>query len=469
MSPRHKPVGHLIDGPLEEVVGDWLFHTTTAHRGRAGDIAKSETLIPGTSEGFVSLSSKPQMEFGNVVLVFRKRSVSSRLMRVQYTENWMMAYPEHAEYVANDESNWGDDVVRWVAAGKPRTGWFVGLHPAIEKQEIIGLDRRWKFYVDDFKKMSSEAEWITRNAGQRFPFAKGELAAVLCNNGCHPSDIAGIRKSFKKLLPPHYVQPFDIGMKLIRSGEPLDPEEVDPPRGAVFQTQPSHRLKQALAASSPVMSNLDERAGQWLFHTTSAQSVTKIVKEKRVSGRPYASFSLQPVLPFNTNGPGIAGADAVLVFKWNAGMERQLSPVEYTFEWAKDNPERAAYVVGFDLEGQTMQFTIDRQADDMARAEGITKDDEDDYYDFVNDSGVRAEAAALALTPMLKGNKSEREWISDDEFEDAVKFKIDDLDRILVRFPNQLAKIRRELKGVFPPERIVSLSQQRQRETSRSV
>jgi hypothetical protein len=205
-----------------------------------------------------------------------------------------------------------------------------------------------------------------------------------------------------------------------------------------------------------VVANLDERAGQWLFHTTDVRVVTKIVKEKRVSGRPFASFSLQPVLPFNTSGGGIAGADAVLVFKWNANMERQLSPVEYTFDWAKENPERAAYIAGWDLSSATMQDAIDGWVREMASAEDIEYDTED-YHDFAADSDVRAEAAAMTLETMLKANKSEREWISDDQFEDAVKFKIEDLDRILVRFPKQLEKLRRDLRGVFPRERIIAL------------
>jgi hypothetical protein len=183
--------------PLEEVYGDWLFHTTGMRRGIDSliEIAKSQELRP--EEGYVSFSEAgPRTFMGEFVLVFRKRTIAPQLTKVQYTEAWARANPGKASYVTGNWRGRDEDFEEW-------------LHDV----------------VSSFHDLNHEREWISKTRNTRFPFSSGALVAVLCRDGY---EVRKVRKIMADLLPPQYVLPFRQGIKLIRDRQAIAPL----PRGA---------------------------------------------------------------------------------------------------------------------------------------------------------------------------------------------------------------------------------------------
>ena len=208
---------------LHERQSDWLFHTSTL--SFLPRIARDQELHPRAQfEGggaFVSLSASPMVgAFGDTVLVFRKRSVAARLLKVQYTKNFIKQYPKHTKYVTNLP---------------PVDDYFGKKYTDRDQWEIL-KDR-------DF-----EEEWITRKEGATFPFGEGELVAVLCGDSCSPTKINRIRKWFAHLLPPHYVTTEKIGMELIRTGKPVLRKGADPTRADILKMKPAGGIRKLVAS-----------------------------------------------------------------------------------------------------------------------------------------------------------------------------------------------------------------------------
>lgn len=210
---------------------------------------------------------------------------------------------------------------------------------------------------------------------------------------------------------------------------------------------------------------LDERRGEWFFHVTKFKHLRAILRERRITGNAYASFSKHPVLPFTPHGGGISGKDVVLVFKVNGNTIAQLEEVEYTESWVEGNLDQAAYIAGFgNLEGfhETSMFRF--EVSNIARQYAFEHDIEagsDDWYDLLEDDEIREYAAVSLLSAIVKEQQGEREWISEDTYEAAFKFSRADLDRILVVRPSRLAEVKRLVDGLYPAAEVMLLKRRR--------
>ena len=170
-------------------------------------------------------------------------------------------------------------------------------------------------------------------------------------------------------------------------GESITPEHrlAD---GAPIKTGGWLKLKQVKVPLNSVRKDvgesLDERRGDWLFHTTSAESARKILKDKEIRGYPFVSLSSTATW---------LGA-VVFVFSKTRLRDRFME-VDYTHAWAEEHPAQASYIAGMP--------SIEYGSDKLSRESTIYK---------------------------FGGHRSEKEWVSrtDDEF----KLRPGDIDRILL-------------------------------------
>jgi len=285
---------------LNEVQDDWLFHTTHIHLGRA--IANSRKLFPGRGASahaknrFVSLSERPAPSFGKMILVFRKRSIKNRLIKIDYTRDWFIKHPDHADYVGGTQPPDREDVVdRLMSQASGDVRFYTGkirrvremkevregrltrakstgqknlartlrrllkkdgeriretekkLADATRMQKGV-TDKDIDAYIKDkiqdgfeeFYDYKVEREWIVKKRDTEMPFRKGELVAVLCHN-CpdNSTKVRDLRQDFEELLPPRYVVGHKTGMKRIRHRaqlEPLAPGHRDPTPSELLKT-----------------------------------------------------------------------------------------------------------------------------------------------------------------------------------------------------------------------------------------
>jgi len=155
--------------------------------------------------------------------------------------------------------------------------------------------------------------------------------------------------------------------------------------------------------------------------------------------------------------------DAVLVFRKRA-IESQLEEVEYTKEWAQDDPDAAVYVSG--ERASWVEAQVEEKVREMAAADGV--EDEDDLEEWLWDEQTRNEAKAEIIFPYFHAQRGEREWLFKYDVEEGsvlgLKFKPKDLDRVLVANPKRVPEARRILKDIVAPENVMALSQRRLRE-----
>jgi len=220
----------LSEAALDEVKSDWLFHTTS--NARLESIANSRSLRPGGSRksahSFVSLSAKPLAPgFGHVVLVFRKRSIADRLIKVEYTKDWLLKYPKHAIYIGAD---WRSEASERASAAKRAD--LAGITGAARERFIVkSIQADLNSVAQDFARAyKSEEEWITKQPGESMPFKRGELVAILASDP-YQDDLGWLRHTFRNLLPPNYVIDLKTGMHRIRirtTLEPLRKGQTDP-------------------------------------------------------------------------------------------------------------------------------------------------------------------------------------------------------------------------------------------------
>ena len=92
------PSGVLVEREVDEI-----YHVTTERN--AEQIIRSG-IIHGRP--FVSLSSVPQMAFGEVVLALYEPFLRAQLVRVEYTAEWAEQNRKRAEYVVGGHGSWGE-------------------------------------------------------------------------------------------------------------------------------------------------------------------------------------------------------------------------------------------------------------------------------------------------------------------------------------------------------------------------
>jgi hypothetical protein len=155
---------------LTEVREDWLFHTTKWRHVQK--IATTRRLIAKgpwiVKEKFVSLSASPLApSFGNVVLIFRKRSIADRLYQVKYTEQWARKHPEQVSYITAGQV-WDAKAARKEA--KEIVSWDVGLNDIERKlkelkakavrlkDRLKGLRRQLKKVRKDYSTYEPDSE-----------------------------------------------------------------------------------------------------------------------------------------------------------------------------------------------------------------------------------------------------------------------------------------------------------------------
>ena len=200
---------------LHEVVGDWLYHNTPWENLRS--IASKRRLIPGEIMGhrFVSFAGVPDFMFGDVILVFRKATVASRLLRVRYDIRWARKHPEHAEY-------------------------------------IRGVPFR---QIKSFHDMG-ENEWISAKEGAVFPFGNGELVAMMLSAYLRPVTDARLeraRRWFSGLLPSKYVVRYEDWWGKLKRQPKLEPRAVWPSREEILKMEREEmKPKGILVEASPI-------------------------------------------------------------------------------------------------------------------------------------------------------------------------------------------------------------------------
>jgi hypothetical protein len=167
---------------------------------------------------------------------------------------------------------------------------------------------------------------------------------------------------------------------------------------------------------SRTLNRLEEKRGQWLFHTTSYTSLDDVLRAGHLRPKnsdSFISFSSRP------HFGDISGSDVVLVFD-----KRQLLPhvmeVEYTTQWYNRYPEHAAYIAG---EGWREQYTAPDYEDfpDYDPDDEFWEPDPDDEEAFERDAEIEAF--------MVKSG--EREWIT----RTRRPLPLDALHRVLVANP----------------------------------
>ena len=404
--------GESVEEALVERRGDWLFHTTSFDA--LPKIVRSQEL---QGNDFVSFSREPwsfDITGADVVLVFDKAAIRKKVLPVKYTEQWYDRWPEHAAYIAGE--GWREQYTQpdWLYEPPP------GLDPEEEEfwePDEADVEAAYRdAELQSFLHKNLEREWITRRPGS-MRFKPAELDRVLVLDR---TKVPAVRKMMAGVLAPELV---------MAKGRKRMPESVS--------------------------ELLDERRGQWLFHTTKLQYLSKIASRERLEGFPYVSMSVNPVV--NTT---ISGRDVVLVFRRNRNMEIQLEEVEYTRAWVEDNLERGAYIIGLSgLEAVRDMYKYQEAIERQAEKEGIERDSED-WYVFVGDIDVDEAALADVITDSITMHKAEREWISDDE---TVVFDPEDLDRVLVVDKQQVPKVRETLKGIVKPGNVMAMSRRQVR------
>jgi hypothetical protein len=242
--------------PLTEVRSDWLFHSTSY--ANIESIAKSQKLLPHDrgNHQFVSLSEKPMFTFGCLTLVFRRRSVAPRLLRVSYTKKWAKEHLAHTSYITDgmdyvaaleellDIEDYVTELERDIArtrAGLARAeqglkqakAAFARYRSEENEDELFAAQDNVDLYRNDVRfmenerqnadehnqaevenlyynagwslgQMKYEQEWVTKDEGKPFPFSAGELVAVLVCEG-DKAPMRRARAAFSKLLPPKYI------------------------------------------------------------------------------------------------------------------------------------------------------------------------------------------------------------------------------------------------------------------------
>lgn len=163
-----------------------------------------------------------------------------------------------------------------------------------------------------------------------------------------------------------------------------------------------------------------------LYHTTSLEGLTGILRSGKLTAHPFASLTERPFVG------DIEGNDVSIAFKPGT-FSGKVMKVEYTPRWYKTHPDAAAYVAG---EGWREQYV----ADEWLPAEPDDWDPEE-MGEWADDPEAQDAAYQEAERSAFLHKSMEREWVSIHEGT-TLPFDLSDLDKVLVHNAGQLAKVR---------------------------
>lgn len=209
---------------------------------------------------------------------------------------------------------------------------------------------------------------------------------------------------------------FKDTMVMVRRLDALKPEDWL----AEFKSRADAVSESIVGRIDAVLGRLEEKRGQWLFHTTSFSALDDILRAGHLKPKNSESFIS---LSENPHFGDISGDDVVLVFD-----KRELLPhvmqVEYDEDWYDKHPEHAAYIAG---EGWREQYTAPDYEDypDYDPDDEFWEPDPDDEEAFYR----AAEVEAFTV------KHGEREWIT----KTSRPLPLDALHRVLIKNPAHVA------------------------------
>lgn len=156
-------------------------------------------------------------------------------------------------------------------------------------------------------------------------------------------------------------------------------------------------VSETVSRIDAVIARLEERVGQWFFHTTSFSSLDDILRAGHLKPKDSSAF-----ISFSENPHfgDISGGDVVLVFE-RKPLLPYLLQVEYDEDWYDKYPDHAAYIAG---EGWREQFSLP----DYEDYPNYDPDDEFWEPDPDDDAAFERDAEIEAFTQ----KSGEREWIT---------------------------------------------------------
>ena len=150
-----------------------LFHTTSF--SNLASILQTKTL---QAHPFVSMSEVPftgDISHNDVILVFSRRALAPQMAKVQYTERWYDAHPDHAAYIAGEgwqeQYTEPDDCYDY----DDETGW--------EEADDDCLERAHReAEMQSFLYKDGEREWVSKQEGRDVRFGPRDVKGLIAVN-----------------------------------------------------------------------------------------------------------------------------------------------------------------------------------------------------------------------------------------------------------------------------------------------